>query len=55
MNVLKHMEAIFLATVVLAGVSSFAQAATAKAQDAYDSQVSVGTAKIAVVKVSAAR
>lgn len=55
MNVLKHMEAIFLATAFLAGVSSYAQAASEKAQDSYQSQVSVGTAKVAVVKVSAAR
>jgi hypothetical protein len=55
MNVLKHMEAIFLAALVLAGVSSYANAATARALDAYNAQVSVGTSQVAVVKVSAKR
>ncbi|WP_020656907.1 hypothetical protein [Massilia niastensis] len=55
MNVLKHMEAIFLAAAILGGVSSYATAATARAADAYAAQVSVGMSKMAVVKVSAAR
>ena len=55
MNVLKNMEAIFLAALIVAGGSSYAVAATAKAADAYDAQVAVGMAKVAVVKVSAAR
>ena len=55
MNILKHMEAIFIAAAVLAGVSSYASAATARAADAYEAQVSVGMEKMAVVKVSAAR
>ena len=55
MNVLKHMEAIFLAALVLAGVSSYANAATARVLDAYNAQVSVGASQVAVVKVSAKR
>ena len=55
MNTLKHMEAIFLATLVLAGVSSYADAATTRAADAYNAQVSVGSAQVAVVKVTARR
>jgi hypothetical protein len=55
MNVLKHMEAIFIAAAILAGFSSYAVAANARSSEAYQSQVSVGMEKIAVVKVSAAR
>ena len=55
MNVLKHMEAIFLAALVLAGASSFAQAANSRAAEAYNAQVSVGDAQVAVVKVTAKR
>jgi len=55
MNVLKHMEAIFIAAAILAGFSSYAVAANARSVEAYQSQVSVGMEKIAVVKVSAAR
>ena len=55
MNVLKHMEAIFLAALVLAGASSFANAASTRALDAYNAQVSVGASQVAVVKVSAKR
>ncbi|QOY94238.1 hypothetical protein IM543_22605 [Massilia sp. UMI-21] len=55
MNTLKHMEAIFIAALVLAGVSSYAQAATSRAAEAYNAQVSVGASQVAVVKVSARR
>jgi hypothetical protein len=55
MNTLKHMEAIFIAALVLAGASSFAQAANSRAAEAYNSQVSVGSSQVAVVKVSAKR
>lgn len=55
MNVLKNMEAIFIAATVLAGVSTYAEAATTRAADAYNAQVSVGEAQVAVVKVSAKR
>ena len=55
MNVLKHMEAIFLAALVLAGASSFANAASTRALDTYNAQVSVGDSQVAVVKVSAKR
>jgi hypothetical protein len=55
MNTLKHMEAIFLAALVLAGIGSYAETATSRAADAYSAQVSVGAAQVAVVKVSAKR
>ena len=55
MNVLKNMEAIFVAALVLAGVSSYAEATTSRAADAYNAQVSVGASQVAVVKVSAKR
>jgi len=55
MNVLKHMEAIFLTALVLAGVSSYANAASTRAAEAYEAQVSVGATQMAVVKVSAPR
>ena len=55
MNTLKHMEAIFIAALVLAGASSFAQAATSRAADAYNAQVSVGASQVPAVKVSAKR
>ena len=55
MNSLKHMEAIFIAALVLAGASSFAQAASSRAAEAYNAQVSVGAAQVAVVKVTAKR
>jgi hypothetical protein len=56
MNVLKHMEMIFLVAAVLAGVSTYASAASADAAALHSSQVSVqGEAKIAVVKISAKR
>jgi hypothetical protein len=56
MNVLKHMEAIFLVAAVVAGVSSYASAASADAAALHSSQVSVqGAAQIAVVKITAKR
>jgi hypothetical protein len=56
MNVLKNMEVIFLVAAVLAGVSSYASAASADAAALHSAQVSVqGEAKIAVVKISAKR
>lgn len=55
MNVLKNMEAIFIAALVLAGASTYAQAATSRAAEAYNAQVSVGASQVAVVKVSAKR
>ena len=55
MNTLKHMEAIFVVALALAGASSIANAATTRAAEAYNAQVSVGAAKVAVVQVSAKR
>ncbi|MDB5792199.1 MAG: hypothetical protein JWQ80_2223 [Massilia sp.] len=51
MNVLKHMESLFLvATVVVVG-STYASAESYKAQVRADAMVSVGSEKMAVVKV----
>ncbi|HZV67039.1 MAG TPA: hypothetical protein VFG03_19255 [Telluria sp.] len=56
MNVLKNMEAIFVAAAVLAGVSTYASAAIPNARALHSAQISVeGDSKIAVVKVSAKR
>lgn len=55
MNVLKHMEAIFLAAAVLVLGSSYANAAGALKQVRYDAQVSIEGQQVAVVKVSAKR
>jgi len=55
MNVLKHMEALFLAAAVLVVGSSYAHAASAVKQVRYDSQVSIEVQQTAVVKVSAKR
>jgi hypothetical protein len=55
MNVLKHMEAIFLAAAFLVVGTSYANAAGAVKQVRYDSQVSVEGQQMAVVKVSAKR
>ncbi|WP_296951020.1 hypothetical protein [uncultured Massilia sp.] len=55
MNVLKHMEAIFLAAAVLVVGTSYANAAGALKQVRYDAQVSVENQQVAVVKVSAKR
>jgi hypothetical protein len=53
MNIMKNMEAIFLAAAFLAGVTSVASAATADARERYDAQVSVQGKQMAVVKVTA--
>jgi hypothetical protein len=55
MNVMKNMEAIFLAAAFLAGVTSVASAASENARERYDAQVSVEGKQMAVVKVSAKR
>jgi hypothetical protein len=55
MNVLKNMEAIFLAVAMLAVGSSYANAAGNVKQVRYDSQVSIEGQQMAVVKVSAKR
>jgi len=51
MNILKHMEALFLVAALIAGVSTYASAESYKAQVRADSMVSVGSEKMAVVKV----
>ncbi len=51
MNVLKHMETLFLAAALVAGVGTYAQAESVKAQIRADAMVSVGSEKMAVVKV----
>jgi hypothetical protein len=55
MNVMKNMEAIFLAATFLAGVTSVASAAGTNARARYDAQVSVEGKQMAVVKVTAKR
>jgi hypothetical protein len=51
MNVLKHMESLFLVAALVVGVGTFASAANYKAQVRADSMVSVGSEKMATVKV----
>jgi hypothetical protein len=55
MNVLKHMEPLFLVAALVVGVGTYASAESYKAQVRADSMVSVGTEKVAVVKVSGKR
>jgi hypothetical protein len=55
MNVLKNMEAIFLAVAVLAVGSSYANAAGNVKQVRYENQVAIEGQQMAVVKVSAKR
>jgi hypothetical protein len=55
MNVLKHMESLFLVAALVVGVGTYASAESYKAQVRADSMVSVGTGKAAVVKVSGKR
>jgi hypothetical protein len=55
MNVLKNMEAIFLAAAFLTGVTSVASAASENARERYDAQVSIEGKQMAVVKVTAKR
>ncbi|MGJ9418056.1 hypothetical protein ACHAC9_09855 [Massilia sp. CMS3.1] len=51
MNVLKHMESLFLIAALAVGVSTYASAESYKAQVRADAMVSVGSEKMAVVKV----
>jgi hypothetical protein len=51
MNVLKHMEAMFLVAALVVGISTYASAESYKAQVRASEMVSVGTEKMAVVKV----
>ena len=51
MNVLKHMEALFLVAALIAGVSTYASAESYKAQVRADAMVSIGNEKMATVKV----
>ena len=51
MNVLKHMEALFVVAALVVGVSTYASAESYKDQVRAESMVSVGTEKMAVVKV----
>ncbi|MFK3740472.1 hypothetical protein [Massilia sp. TN1-12] len=55
MNVLKHMEAIFLAAAVIVAGTSYANAAGEVKQVRYDAQVSIEGQQTAVVKVAAKR
>jgi len=55
MNILKHMESLFLAAALVVVVGSYASAESYKAQVRADSMVSVGSEKMAVVKVTGKR
>jgi hypothetical protein len=55
MNVMKNMEAIFLAAVFLAGVTNVATAASEHARERALAQVSAEGKQMLVVKVSAKR
>ena len=55
MNVLKHMEALFVVAALVVGVSTYASAESYKAQVRAESMVSIGNEKMAVVKVTAKR
>ncbi|MFC5512403.1 hypothetical protein ACFPOU_14860 [Massilia jejuensis] len=51
MNVLKHMESLFLAAALVVCVGTYASAESYKAQVRAAAMVSVGSEKMAVVKV----
>jgi Spy/CpxP family protein refolding chaperone len=55
MNILKNMEAIFLAAAVLVGMTSAAHAASVARHERYDAQVTIEGQQMAVVKVTAKR
>jgi hypothetical protein len=55
MNVMKNMEAIFLAAAFLTGVTSVASAAGESARVRQEAQMSVQGQKMAVVVVTAKR
>jgi hypothetical protein len=55
MNVLKHMESLFLVVALAVVGTTYASAQSYKAQVRADSMVSVGSEKVAVVKVSGKR
>ena len=55
MNFLKHMESLFLIAALAVGVSTYASAESYKAQVRADAMVSVGSEKMAVVKVTGKR
>ena len=55
MNVLKHMEALFVVAALAVVGSTYASAESYKAQVRADSMVSIGSEKMAVVKVTAKR
>ena len=55
MNVLKHMEALFVVAALVVGVSTYASAESYKAQVRADEMVSVGSEQMAIVKVTGKR
>jgi hypothetical protein len=55
MNVLKHMESLFLVAALAVVGTTYASAESYKAQVRTDAMVSVGSDKVAVVKVTAKR
>jgi hypothetical protein len=55
MNVLKHMESLFLVAALAVVGTTYASAESYKAQVRADAMVSIGSEKVAVVKVSGKR
>ena len=55
MNVLKHMESLFLVAALAVVGTTYASVESYKAQVRTDAMVSVGSEKVAVVKVTAKR
>ena len=55
MNVMKNMEAIFLAAAFLTGVTSVATAASENARERYDAQVSVWSLPTAIARARPTR
>ena len=55
MNVLKHMESLFLVAALVVGVGTYASAESYKADVRASEMVSVGSEKMAVIKVTGKR
>ena len=55
MNVLKHMESLFLVAALAVGVGTYASAESYKADVRASEMMSVGSEKMAVVKVTGKR
>ena len=55
MNVIKHMEAVFLVALALAGTATWAQGHAADLRATRAAQVAVEGSKVAVVKIEGKR